>query len=439
MFLGESGKWRILSVSQIPDRFARCIPIASIVTPATLSVENVMKTSSSMSTVPKLDFTSLDFVAPMPWELPDSQDGPINDGEVDYCYLRPSQEVARLAIAVGAQGEILSFLIPQHNASWTINFWAPSLQCTNASASERQAVWENVFNYLNQDFDVGSACEASFGYLAWVPTNDSILPFVNVTGSLELRTNTLTYGSPTSLYIATIPDMFTNSLQMSMHANSSGCLLVDEYGDKGQKDVMAGFFDNASLFGCGFGNSSYSANISYTNGIQNIEASIARAASPIVPQACIKGPVPPNSPFSDSSLGYETADANCSTFNMDGEPCNFDLGLVRTVAYQSVIDAFIQLLQGSISLIGPIPIRANMSSNIIETVLIETDDLAFIQEHKSGPTYQDLATILGSSNGTLLRGLSNAKTAGTRGSLAQAVEEMFKNLTLSLMSNQYLQ
>ena len=334
-----------------------------------------------------------------------------------------------MAIAVGAQGEILSLPTSHINASWAIDFWAPSLQCTNASASERQAIWENVFEYLNN-----GSCQSSFGYLAWAPTNNSILPFFNDTGNLDFRTNTLTYGGPTSLYVATIPDMFSQSVQMSGDVILGGCVLV-----RAGKDQMQDFFDDASLLECRFSNSSYSTNISYINGIQNIETSIAHPAAPITPQACIQGPVPLDSVYSDPNFYYEVLEANCSTFNMDGEHCKFDMDLVRIIAYQGVIDAFVQLIQGNIGLTEIHFDSLNVSSNIVKTILIEADDLAFIQNYSPEGNFPDLASIAESSHGSLLHGLSNAKTAGTRGSLARAMEEMFRNFTLSLMSDQYLQ
>jgi hypothetical protein len=53
--------------------------------------------------------------------------------------------------------------------------------------------------------------------------------------------------------------------------------------------------------------------------------------------------------------------------------------------------------------------------------------------------FLDLTTISQTSNGTEYIGLSNTNNVTSRGPLARALEEMFQNITISLMSEQYLQ
>lgn len=195
---------------------------------------------------------------------------------------------------------------------------------------------------------------------------------------------------------------------------------------------MHSFFDNASLIDCRFRNASFAANFTYTHGQQEIQTIMNRIANDVVPQASFRAPVPDHDNLEISRL-------NCSSLNLNGTPCLFDSDLIRTIAYQSVIEAFVQLIQGTIGISSLFAENMDTPSRVATTVLMDTDDMAFAQHYL--PTIQrfELGAILQTYGGSLSQGLTNAPTNGTRGLLARAIEELFLNYTLSLISDPYLQ
>ncbi|KAG9600182.1 hypothetical protein KCU77_g4239, partial [Aureobasidium melanogenum] len=142
----------------------------------------------------------------------------------------------------------------------------------------------------------------------------------------------------------------------------------------------------------------------------------------------------------------EEADSNmanksCSTLNLINKQCEFDPSLVRTLEYQSIADVFGQLVQGSVGLGGdalPFP-AVTFNSNIAQTVLLDSKELSFIQTWSPNSEFLDLETLSEESNGSSYVGLSDAKNFTSRGPLAKALEDLFQNITLSLLSEQYLQ
>ncbi|KAK5175758.1 uncharacterized protein LTR77_000898 [Saxophila tyrrhenica] len=174
----------------------RYVPIASIITPATLSVQSaaIVPPPQKDVKVPKFDFASLDFLAPIP------------EGPAGFCFDGPSQPVQRVAAAVAAQGQILPISPPEANASWTLDFRAPSLQCHDLRGNEKVDVWTNILDQWGNVSD----CHYSYGYLAWTPTPGSSNPFIRQSSNSSktvLQSEHLDYGVPPSIYVAAIPQM----------------------------------------------------------------------------------------------------------------------------------------------------------------------------------------------------------------------------------------
>lgn len=105
-----------------------------MITPAALSVIPKHLINSSRVAVPNINFDSLEFTAQMPllWGIytPRTEPG-------HYKYTGPQLAVKQIAAAVAAQGSILGISPPALNASWTLPFAGPSLQCQESGeASE---------------------------------------------------------------------------------------------------------------------------------------------------------------------------------------------------------------------------------------------------------------------------------------------------------------
>ncbi|KAH0396899.1 hypothetical protein KCU89_g8835, partial [Aureobasidium melanogenum] len=143
------------------------------------------------------------------------------------------------------------------------------------------------------------------------------------------------------------------------------------------------------------------------------------------PVECVTGPIALSN--GGSIEQFEEAESNmanesCSTLNLINKQCDFDPNLVRTLVYQSIADVFGKLVQGSVGLGGhtlPYP-EVTYNSNIAQTVLLDTNELSFIQTWSPNSGFLDLVTLSDESNGTSYVDLSD-------------------NITLSLLSEQYLQ
>ena len=165
----------------------RAIPIASLVTPSTLSVVNRLPASPLTQTVPVpvYDFTSLNFVAGM---QSGGKDGYTLDS---YCYNGPNQAVSRGGSAVSARGEISPITPSSPNMTYKLDFHGPSLQCDSVEGSDRVAIWNNIIHYYGT---IKQNCQSDFGYLSWAPAGKSFQPFVTGTtleGSTEVSDHLL--------------------------------------------------------------------------------------------------------------------------------------------------------------------------------------------------------------------------------------------------------
>ncbi|KAG9648756.1 hypothetical protein KCU95_g4135, partial [Aureobasidium melanogenum] len=394
-----------------------------------------------MTIVPKFDFTNYDFVSPLGV-------GDLSGTNYsEYCYRGPNNLVERVATAVGAQGQVLPIIPPALNASWSLNFWGPSLQCSNVEGQEREDIWANVWDYL----DNGTRCRDSYGYLAWAPTAQTSVPFVNQNDSMVLQSNSLSIDIPAAAYVAVIPSMFSNSVDMPTHTLPGGCALWSPNRDESYnqalsntKGTVSTWFNSSTLLQCHFLNTSFIATFNYTDGSQSIGISQAASSEsrPFEPVACVTGPIALSVGGNDwEQAGINMENTSCSTLNLENKQCKFDPGLVRLLAYQSIADIFGKLVQGSVGLgehTLPYP-EVTYNSNIAQMVLLDTNELSFIQTWSPNSGFLDLATLSDESSGTSYVGLSDVKNFTSRGPLAKAWEDLFQNITVSLLSEQYLQ
>lgn len=110
---------------------ARLIPIAAIVTPATLSVQIAITTTNALRDVPKFDFTNFNFISPPTLSSTDSTNAFVEYYTTAdfyrYYYRGPSRSVDRISNAVAAQGEILEIKPPALNASWNLDFYGNAM------------------------------------------------------------------------------------------------------------------------------------------------------------------------------------------------------------------------------------------------------------------------------------------------------------------------
>ncbi|KAF2658592.1 hypothetical protein K491DRAFT_755910 [Lophiostoma macrostomum CBS 122681] len=432
------------------------IPIASIVAPATLSVElreNVG--NSTLENIPRIDFSNLDFAAAMPGSIGVNRISPY------YTYNGPSQITKKTAMAVVAQQAILPITPPFPNSSWALDFDGPSLQCNPMDSSRDLDFQANIASYTALN------CNSAPTFLSWFPRFSYSIDQNQTThepfsGWLSDNQTTMSWLDPETiyktgignfklvkqdaiLYIAVMPAM-TNKRQFTLTADPVAC---DLSGNQSTEDpptpenplgIVGG---NVTMIQCELHNSTYKAQFEYKNGAQNVSVDL--------PQ---HGPTVPIINWIRSAWTGEDKSSNCTTLNeLDndyGKICTYDDGLTSQIAYQSILQAFTALITGQISLDNTTGGLLDTSS-IRSTSLVNTKELEYLTDYglhlKSSQStdghddpFPDLQWTLSNSSMPGISGISKLQQQGpATQSLQDALEIMFQNFTISLMSSALLQ
>ena len=395
----------------------RLIPIASIVTPATLTI-GIAETEPipyNMTRVPNVDFLSLNF-ANMP-EL--GVQNPI------FKYGGPRYAVDKVVTATAVQGAILPISAPAANSSWTLEFPGPSLTCIDLQGATLDAIIENI-----QSAILAVDSRPSYGYIAWTPTNDSaFLPFTKVNGVYTLRPGTLGAGRFDSdsgnvsdvvsdvamIYIATFPEL-TNTYEG---------------------------LSNGTVVQCALFNVSYYTSFNFVNGVQIVN--IAHDRSQLNKVTPLNG-LPPGAagPLADVyPNGSAVVDPNGNHITNA-----FNTTKVQILAYQSIMDSLGRILVGTISdfLNSSETGIVLQSSNttVLSTVLANTLELYNLTLYprptsKGFQSLQQYLSFNASNNYREWNGIDVIDSASYTTPLRQALEDLFQNITISLMASAVLQ
>jgi hypothetical protein len=353
--------------------------------PASLTVElsplPLVATSDKPMSVP--DFNKNEFA-----QLPSNG----NNGATWTMFGGPRYKVSQIANAVASQGEILKFPAPSPNSSYELNFMAPALQCATVQGTIQETLLANVSQALNctlqakhgEDKD---ACDQLQMYLSWAPSDgDEVEPvdLGNTIGAIQESTN----DTASSLFIGWQPTI-DNSQQWN--------------------------FINCSLY-----NASYHVIVNYTGGVQTLNVSTKVT----------------------NSVGYfpnlsQTGSATTNGIDpITGEP-GYMLSTLNQFGYQAVMDSFGQILAGQISVdmynaVGRTAFNTTATSVMTTSLTntVELNNLAQIVELcYGGRAY----AVCNSKATNSLLNITSAP-AGML-SLTQAAEQLFENITLSLLSN----
>lgn len=410
-----------------------------------------------MLQVPQFDFATLNYVAPISAISGDNKTSVI-------VWNGPSRSVQHIALAVMGLGQILPISAPASNATWSLDFWGPALQCHDVDKTDRDRTWINIWNAVNQsnpDF---------YAFLSWVPWSDgeeilnglpdddslgqpdfqpanNNLPFLfNYTSDAPVvgpQTAFLPTNGSASFFIATFPEVMDFN-EVLYPGTGPGCeiQMMHEITDPGTNCsgvTAAQYYVNSTLLRCDMVNTSYSVDFNYSGGAQNIHVSSNMTGNSTVINSTgyFLGP-PQWDTYPDLSL----LPANCSSFStLPGYgdprfgPCVFDLDSIRQLSYQGIMAAFNQLVLGFIqSHDGFVDNR----TSIIRTVLETTKELTFLQSW--GRFYDsDFLTIISNSTGWAYPGLGNSNPSDTDFDLKSTLERLFQNFTISLLADPYLQ
>ena len=365
------------------------------------------------------------------------EDATLNPNEpVEYFYTGPSRAVKNVAQAVAAEGSILSLTPPDPNTRWSLEFPGPALRCSNMSDSLRFSVQSNILKAMHPD---KSSCQA-FGFLAWTPAwtaNGTLqtppVPFTKQTnGSYTLNSGTLNSGyasAPAAVYLAAFPNMMA-SYSYGYHGLLEAC----QHG-MDNPSSRQGFFANSTMIQCELYNATYSTTFEFQNGEQNIDITSNTHDDPLTTVYGTFGP--PSHP----SPGSKAASPSCNTLSYNStERCSFNQTLVSMLCYQAILEAFNGLFVGSVYAVLD-SFAPQISTGVHDTILVDTPELKYLTESIVTGSQTDeinLQESVMASNGTLFQGLLSNTSTVLRKSVAQVMEEMFQNITVSMMSSRKL-
>jgi len=405
----------------------RLIPIASVITPAALTVTLAPTTpvQSQMTRVPRVDFTSLNFAN-------------VQGGVANFAYTNPRFAVDKVVAATAAQGSILSIPPQYPNSSWSLDFAGPSIVCTEVQGSALNDIQKNI-----QAAIATGNCSTSFAYIGWTPSYIETggagadftlytLPFL-----LSQRNNSYSLnGSP----LGPLPrGVFPNdtippaSFYAAIYHNMTDEIAYDQTPGVCQPTEDNGKLPNITAFQCVLQNSSYHTSFSYTNGEQAINISV--------------DPKPYNtvSPLYTLDMSYDSPLANY-TSNATSEVFQGYLpGVAETLAYQSIMSSFGSVMVGTIynsySSLGGL---VTDGTSVMSTVIGETEELVWLNGYPSAKTSgsaQTLQEVIAEASGgdPMWNGIDVVEDFQSSLPFKAAMESLFQNITIGMMSSKLLQ
>ncbi|RTE82718.1 hypothetical protein BHE90_002663 [Fusarium euwallaceae] len=438
------------------------IPIVSIITPATLSVGFASPPNAFLQ-VPNVAFTGLSLLRMMPTNhyqsmiLASCRNDPdqknCSSDLSSYLYNGPSDAVSRVVAAAAAEGNILAVDAPASNSSWSLEFLAPTLRCDEVTGDTRRLIEENIANFTDR------YCEEAPGYVAWTPASnetESLLPFSLVEtdntsyysyngfttydrkGRKPMDFLSPTYSTPNDLvlFMAIVPAALKLSSTIS---KTLACNISEENfkserrkGEKNLTVLREGLFDStSSVLRCHIHNSTYETRFNLTNGNQDVKVKVKDVEEK--PLDVITG-VWASNPLSNNT--------ECTPLNMDTE-CALEPSLLRHLSYQALMDAFSEILVGSLAIRrrkddDSVVFHGNTS--IQSTVLTNTPELQVLRNLTLlSKDWAMLQIEEPKANEWAYKGLWNGPGEQRTTPLREALEELFQNITISLMSSPLLQ
>ncbi|KAK5169089.1 uncharacterized protein LTR77_006398 [Saxophila tyrrhenica] len=405
------------------------IPIASIITPATLSIQTAAVTPepSKLMRVPNLDFRSLNFVASLPYMHTFSPVAPTNVGT--YLYNGPSQDVLEIANAVMSGGKILRIDSPAPNASWTVDFTGPALKCSELNETAHKLFQRNIVaGTLNGNVATNTML---YGYLAWNAhmgwfRDESLVgpPFLAESEHDRIAFAPGQFPGSTldgniTFYMVAMPDVFGAS-QSAVHSLQSPGSPYPSWID-------------GTMIECTLYSSEYQVAFQYTDGGQEVaiehpssgEDEVVKVMSTLL------------GPNADTQEPDGCATGNVSASMEEG--CYTKPKVLSTFSYQAVMDAFTSNLIGAVSIDGHSVLQRN--SSVLSTSLLRTKELDFLRATAEVMVFgnETLQAQIADSSQPKTQGLLKDEDDVSSQPLAVAIEQMFENLTISLMSSGALQ
>lgn len=272
----------------------------------------------------------------------------------------------------------------------------------------------------------------------------------------SLNNGTFTTSLNATISTATFPDMvhaenpckdFPTS--QSTPGEGQNISFVNPNDTTAQQNPLGTIGERAAMIQCQLFNFTYDADFKYSNGEQNIifDGSVKGSDTSFTTFVAVNQ--------SQTVCGNSTVWWDCGRrcFGLVGggrtnfsDQCDkFDLSILQVIAYQGVMESFTNMLLGTITLpFSGTPVK---DTSILSTTLMNTNELDFLNDqssnHLNGFT-NDLFNNGADLQGVLADAGINASDIAQDGNstlkqtLSSALEEMFQNYTISLMSSKLL-
>lgn len=405
--------WKRYPISMLLSAIFWLLPVSSIITPATLNVDMVSFDVFALRRVPRIDFASSNFAT-----LPDSEFGSTSNKSWSNVITGSSSYTQSIVAGAATQGTVLAIDPPAVNSSWKLDFHGPAIVCNTVNESLSTLIKQNIEGATNASTTVGRIL---YDYLSWVPTGNNLESWTPFNQS-----ENGTYIQRTAISSPVFPNADVQTVENLSHMPLS--IFVATFPHMREWDGTAHNMNqvmrDSTILRCVLHNATYHANFKFVNGFQSIDMTDEN----------LHGAV-------DFVDGITNLPTSTSGIYMNSSYINSEW-LMETFSYQSILDAFGQILVGSISSHivttggkdSPKIYSADASisgTNILSTVLAKCEELSFLRSVINGVLQDEFTSYW--------RGKSNYPSYSTSQSLRDGLEEIFRNITFSFMSSNLFQ
>lgn len=434
----------------------RLLPLATVFAPSSLTVSFAMLEPSptDMLQVPVPAFLSLAFSKQsVGWTNTSS-------------YIGPVAEVQRVAVQTAAAGSILPISPPTANASWDVSFEGPSLSCSHMNEGAVQAVKRNMLTTFNQSTHLSqvitrnkpklilNSVDWMFSYLAWYG-EDGALPLgfpsdgdgsqwrINDRYNTEISFSNMMIGVFPNNLIRPIPNTSVDVLSICHGARGCDSASDQPSGPGGwhpwnNDTIMNWFFEGATLIECKPMLTSYSVRFAYSGSDAAGNQQIQILNLTLLDR--MKGWVSfEHNKTKTGNLVLVTPDFIGGPDSLDDDGF-VDGGILSRLSYMAIIKSFYELFKGSVNEVSLMGSDTGWSNgggydktNVFSTVIAETKEFQPLINRTTSPS-----DLTGEAEGEVFDKVSALfgprKEATDTKDLANMIEELFQNVTISMAS-----
>ena len=360
------------------DFVKRCIPIASLVTPATLSVNLILRHHSLMTNVPALNISDPNQAHRYAYAT-SSHDAANPRLET---FLRPRTILTRLGVAAGTTGEILQIPPVFTNATYKLQFFGPVVKCEDANASIAKHVQDAVerSKYIKD----GSITMVQNSYFAMIPDLSSA-GLVSNAGVVQVTNHSDTKSATSG----------SNQLWLGFSRNEA--------------DSSGAIHTHPHYLHCQLYNASYEVDFSFNQGVQSLQ---------------LKNNLKPL-----NAIDYPSGPSETDKAQMH-------------MAYTAMMWVLSDQLTGSISFYSNTSAKTNSDSDIWSEITSDIQETALLGSSDLQSFFDYNANLYPSKKGTKKGKVSDQRAEdialAQNRTLDVLIEELSTNITLSLLSSDLL-